>query len=102
MSLRVGDALVLSFPMARNVSDAIAHSFSEVEYQYYAIGAILQKHVGRDMPFDKIGICYLRYWNRNMPEHTDVPDMAADALCMNGELPQDYWKGTAMKCLRGI
>ncbi len=29
LSLRVGDAAVLSFPMARNVSDAIAHSFAE-------------------------------------------------------------------------
>jgi len=29
LSLRVGDAVVLSFPMARNVSDAIAHSFAE-------------------------------------------------------------------------
>ena len=36
------------------------------------------------MPFDKIGIFYLRCWEHNMPEHTDVPDIAADALCMNG------------------
>ncbi len=36
------------------------------------------------MPFDKIGVFDLRYWDRNMPEHADVPDMATDALCMNG------------------
>ena len=54
MSLKEGDAVVLSFPVARNVSDDIAHSFSGEQYQYCAIGAILQKHVGRPMPFDKI------------------------------------------------
>ena len=36
------------------------------------------------MPVDKIGFFYLRYWERNMPEHTDVPDMVADALDTNG------------------
>ena len=45
------------------------------------------------MPYDTVGVFDLRHWDCNMPEHvsardfvyvTDVPDMVADALRMNG------------------
>ena len=75
---------MLSFPLARNVSDDIAYSFTEEEYQYFAVGAIVRKPDGRAMPFGEVGILDLRQWERNMPEYDDVPGTVAEALELNG------------------
>ena len=39
LSLQKGDSVVLSYPLATDLSDERAHNFTEDEFQHYAIGA---------------------------------------------------------------
>ncbi len=78
MSLKKGDVVALSFPLAKNLSDDIAQTFAEEQYQYYAIGVKLQQHIARPMPYDTVGVFDLRHWDCNMPEHVSARDLVYD------------------------